>query len=137
MALAINESGVDPRAYSVFVSSNVKGLDPGNSQIGATYANTLTTTTSNVALAVMIVVLVAFIMLICIVYHEGRISSVTLVSTIAASFAIVALYYILARSYSLSLAYGLLPAFQQSAVTSILYALNSAIRSTIYLAICR
>jgi len=137
MAFVIDGEGVDPAAYAVFVASNVSGLDPGNSQIGATYSNTLSSTTSSTALAVMIVVLVAFIILIAMVYYEGYISSISLVSSIAISFAIVALYYVLVRSYSLSLAYGLLSSFQQSAVASILYTLNASLRSTIYLAFCR
>lgn len=137
MAIVIDREGVDAEAYAAFVASTVNSLDPGNSQIGATYANTLTTATSHIALAMMIVILIVFILLIALVYYEGYISSVSLISSIAMSFAIVTLYYILIRSYSLSLSYGLLPAFQQSSVALTLYTLNSWIRSGIYLVACR
>ena len=137
MATAIIITGVDPNAYAAFVAGTVNGLDPGNSIIGATYSNTVTSVTSGVALATILVILLVFILLIVMVYHEGYISDVSLVSAIAMSFAISALYYILLRSYSLSLAYDLLPVFQQTAVASALYTVNSAIRDTIYLALCR
>ena len=129
--------GVKPAAYNDFVEYNVQALDPANSEIGATYAETLSQATRYVALLIIVIVLFAFIILIALALHSGYITEVSAIAAIAMAAIISVLYYILVRSYSLASSYDVVPAFQQSLVKSSLYTLNASIRDTIYLALCK
>lgn len=136
MLLNIEAEGVDTPAYINFVEYTVNQLNPADSAIGATYANTLTVVTKSIVLVVLLLILVVFIIVIMFFALAGHMTPLHALCAIIVAVALLAVYFAIISVYALSVNNGVIPIIQNTLVKTVGYTANSLLRDTIYLLLC-
>jgi len=137
MLVSVQVNGVNPDAYKQFVDYTVNGFTPSGSAVGATFAEALSSTVSNITLMLLLVIWLIFSIVIIIMFHKGLISPVAMIVAIAAMLLIITIYYVLATASARYSIFKMAPAFQESLVDVVIYSSNSVFRDFLYLAYCK
>ena len=136
MAVSIETNGVNPSGYDDFVEYIVRNTSPSNSRIGVTYSSAVIDTTVFIVLLIIVIIFITFAIMIILLLSKGFIGAPSAICLIIVGAALMVLYFAVCRSFTQSISYEVMPVFQETLVDTALYALNSALRDTIYLATC-
>jgi small-conductance mechanosensitive channel len=135
---AIAESEVVPSAYDKFVNYIVANLKPSSNTVAKSFATELTTSIK-VSIVFMFVLAIFVILLIILIFVDTKkqMNNHVAICVFVISLSIAAVLFLACCNVSGEIATAEAYKFQDTVSEATLYALNSSLRDTIYLTLCK
>lgn len=128
--------GVNPTAYSRFVTFTVKSLLPADNELATSTVDLFSGLSAASILAVILLILFTIVLIVIALVASGIIGLTTAIYIIAFAAACLAIYYAIAYVYAKKVSAEIAIPLQQDIRTAGILIVNSVVRDAIYLGLC-